>query len=407
MGNSDYVSLSKINCLSLEEFKKRLPRKMNLHILSSKKEDGRELVRLLTGENFYSYSDNLFEENIKNKVQIYSFMNYFVYDDAKTLINKINVIISSAKDAPKEKSLNFKEVVLVLNNEKIDQQIKDIKKAIDSDDVYFPFLIFLSQSNLKLSGLNPKKTFHYRTTLDSFIRCLNQIKNNNIDEKDSNDFIQISGLLRRLNLLFSYYNELGDEFSFIPTNGKKENPVEIRIENDDEFPVFINVLLLGVSGSGKSTLINLILNEKKSIEGGTAFSTTSKDIIVYKTSNAPIRFYDVKGIEDESTIENYSKLLEKYNGKNNSSIDAINAIIYCVEYTNGTLFKKQEYKLFDLLVEHDIPILFAVTKMRFDPDIKIKNSKTKKSRREIIDRIKNAIKTLIEESLKKKKKSKR
>lgn len=63
----------------------------------------------------------------------------------------------------------------------------------------------------------------------------------------------------------------------------------------------MNVLLMGRSGSGKSTLINLLLDEKKSIEGGTGFSTTSKDIVVYKKDCIPLRFYDVKGIESEET----------------------------------------------------------------------------------------------------------
>jgi hypothetical protein len=36
----------------------------------------------------------------------------------------------------------------------------------------------------------------------------------------------------------------------------------------------------------------------KSIEGGSGHSTTSKKIIVYKKRLFPIRFYDVKGIED-------------------------------------------------------------------------------------------------------------
>ena len=38
----------------------------------------------------------------------------------------------------------------------------------------------------------------------------------------------------------------------------------------------MNILLLGESGAGKSTLLNLIVGEKKSLEGGNGFSTTSK-----------------------------------------------------------------------------------------------------------------------------------
>ncbi len=44
--------------------------------------------------------------------------------------------------------------------------------------------------------------------------------------------------------------------------------------------------------------------KKKSFEGGIGNSTTSKDIQVYKKSGIPLRFYDVKGIENEQTVKN-------------------------------------------------------------------------------------------------------
>ena len=69
--------------------------------------------------------------------------------------------------------------------------------------------------------------------------------------------------------------------------------------------------MIGRTGAGKSTLINLILEEKKSLEGGDGFSTTSKNILVYKKNNLALRFYYVKGIEcDENTLKNYVKYLK-------------------------------------------------------------------------------------------------
>ena len=208
--------------------------------------------------------------------------------------------------------------------------------------------------------------------------------------------------IRKINVLFSYYNELGDLFSFKNSKGEE---VSIKIEDDINIAVFINVLLLGRSGSGKSTLINLLLDEKKSIEGGTGFSTTSKNIVVYQKTDIPLRFYDVKGIENEETVKNYSEILKKYNGKNNSSNDAINAIFYCMEYkSTGTIIEEMENKLFEKLVEFDIPILFIFTKCPYNPYKENKNKKAKKAREIEREKILNAIKDLLKSIFKKKKK---
>ena len=72
-------------------------------------------------------------------------------------------------------------------------------------------------------------------------------------------------------------------------NSNNEEKI-INNEGESDSPVFINILLIGNSGAGKSTLINLILEEKKSLEGGNGFSTTSKNILVYKKANLALRF---------------------------------------------------------------------------------------------------------------------
>ena len=103
------------------------------------------------------------------------------------------------------------------------------------------------------------------------------------------------------------------------------------------FPISVNILLLGHTGVGKSKLLNIILGEKKSLEGGTGVSTTTKDMIVYRKSNSAIKFYDVRGIEDGKSVENYIQILTLLNGNKYFTYDSINAIFYCMEFkTSGT-----------------------------------------------------------------------
>jgi len=391
-------AFNKTTNLTLEEFEKQLPRKMAIHLLSNQLEDCKKFIKKFTGEKMKN-TNKL--EDIKKKINLFSFMNYNIYNDATKLMNEIEEKITNVSKNPK--SSVFSEVLVILENTDLKTQINEIKcrfkknKHMKKYPYYIPFLIIISPEEIELKDFFKPKTFYFKITL-------NEILNFNIprflEGKKEEINPEISDFIRELNIIFCYYNELGDEFSFINSENKL---ISINIEDDTNITVFVNFLLLGRTGSGKSTLINIFLEEMKSIEGGaTGFSTTSKKIIVYKKKGRPIRFYDVKGIESEKSVDNYDKIMEYFNIIKNVSHDSINAIFYCIQYTkDGTIILEEEYKLFEKLIQFDVPIIFIITKTPYDPDKNSNDEDIEQNRNTERETIKNAIFNLIKDSFKK------
>ena len=375
-------------CLSLKDFYKMTPRKMTIHVLSNNIKDCVSFIEYLAKEKIDERKRELYQINIKNKKNLFSFMNYKIYDSPEIILESLKTKSKKIQQDPKKLNFYYSEVIIVLGNE--EYHIESLKKGIIEDDIlsenyYTPFIIFLTPLDLDLNDFTHSKTFQYK-----FI--LNDILNFKLDQTDNNCFSEICEFFRKLYILFSYYNELGDVFSFINSEGKK---CLVKIEDDTNITVFINILLLGKSGSGKSTLLNCILDEKKSIEGGIGISTTTKNILIYQKKNIPLRFYDVRGIENENTVQNYINILSNFYGERVSAKESINAIFYCMEYKNGTIVEQMENKIFQKLIEFRIPILFIITKCPFNPYKKTAKIKTNIDREKKCNKIQNVVLSII------------
>ena len=381
--NTILNKLNKQKDFNLEKFIEETPRKLNLHILSSDCKDCISFVEYLTNVHFQNNQNKLLLGQIPEKLTLFSLMNYFVYDNECKMMDSI---IKKGKEASNNNDKNnstFSEVVIILDNSEINCQIDEIRKNLSQKDIFrnehfVPFFIFITPKILNLSDF-------LETNISQYKIILNDILKNNVKKNK-----EISDLYRKINILFSYYNELGDEFSFVNSKGEK---IEIKTDNIDS-PISLNILLIGRTGVGKSSLLNIILEEKKSLVGGTRVSTTTKDIMVYRKCNTPVKFYDVRGIEDEKSVENYIKILTELNGILKKTYDSINVIFYCMDYLSETLIYENEKRIFEKLIDFEVPIFFIINKTPPTPKKKDKKinfeNKKKETEKVIHNYIKNA-----------------
>ena len=93
---------------------------------------------------------------------------------------------------------------------------------------YVPFLLILSPNKkIDIKDFLSSKTFHYKISLED-IDSSSILKGTNQKNEESSEFI------RKLNILFCYYNELGDEFSFFNSDNKLV-PINIEDDTNDTF----------------------------------------------------------------------------------------------------------------------------------------------------------------------------
>jgi len=126
----------------------------------------------------------------------------------------------------------FSEVLIILDNNNIENQINEIKKQFKENkenemDSYFnPFIIIISPKEIELKGLEKSKTFQYKINLKDIFSYFK--------EKKGPKKTEVFAFFRKLNILFCYYNELGDKFSFINSDNE-EVFINIEDETDDTF----------------------------------------------------------------------------------------------------------------------------------------------------------------------------
>ena len=346
------------------------------------------------GDNISLLYNNLIEkkQNVNEQTILFSFWEYFFFQGSyDEQLEKIkNEFLKHQNEFQKRRIEDkkrvgkiFYEVILVNLPKKDDQKIIEIFNNFGKEfDVYCPFIIFLfdeEETNVENSIRNliiNSEDDYYISPLKIFAFKYDKIIDNNFD------------LFKRLYRICSYYNELGDQF-ILWTKENKSFPCSL-ISSD--FPVYINIFCLGKSGAGKSTFLNMFFNEKRSREGGTGNSCTTK-IIRYGLDKIPIRIYDIPGFEDDKTVELVYEKLRQAKEEMNNDRDRIHIILYFINYSGETLFYEMENKIINVIKENNsnIKIIFVLTHCKTDPYIHNKEHRALNKLKKNIEKIVNSI----------------
>lgn len=110
------------NKWELDEFQKETPRKMTLHILSKNRDICVSFIEFLTNEKLGDGSNELLEKQIIKKLNLFSFINYKIYNKASELMKSIiQAIIDDKKNLAPNSPIKstYSEVVIIIDNSDI------------------------------------------------------------------------------------------------------------------------------------------------------------------------------------------------------------------------------------------------------------------------------------------------
>ncbi len=320
---------------------------MNIYIISEKAniivEEIKESMKGKNEKDLNKNNDNL-DKNI---------ISYWKFTSLEgSLPNKLELLLNILKkkiNACINDSQQFKEIYIIDNDgisqDNINELFDKLNDILDENGEYYhPFIIFLTKEEISVNyedydNLDVKKI--------SFLLF-------------SEDQFPLSDLISKLIQIFSYYNELGDKFEI---NGYPY----YSITDFNNFPTYINILIMGRSQSGKSTFINLLLDEKRAKEGGNNFGCSQKPI-KYKISNYPIRLYDTIGFEDDDkNIKDIINYLKKVDDQMNLLKEKIHLVLYFIDGGAGNKISKNEKILLKEIQKRNLMTFFIVTKFNYDP----------------------------------------
>ena len=191
-----------------------------------------------------------------------------------------------------------------------------------------PFILFITNKddNSKMSDLYQFITNEFFDKRNLFI--LKFDKSDEYIEKINKFFINC----------MNYYHEVGN------------NEINYQLNT-------FNILICGQAGVGKSTFINQFMQEKVANEGE-GLSITHK-IANYVHPKYPIRIYDTPGFENEDTVANVRRTIEKLEKDLTDSNKHIDLILYFNQLKERN-FLQLEMELIQWLIKENKKIIFVL-----------------------------------------------
>ena len=301
--------------------------------------------------------------NIKNEIipqkmnEIYC--NFFTHPSLHWKNYLFNTISEEVITESVSFCKNNEKCVLIVYSHSLNAHSEKILTQINSiNEVHHPFIIFITEvdENANADSLLHKQKY----LIDPRNLLYTHYVKDTIDET----------IMIRLLRICSYYNELGDSFSFPQTKLKEPITKDVSIKkgiisNDlnlynKSYSSTINILLAGQPGVGKSSFINMILGEKRCKEGK-GKPVTSK-IVKYLHQKYPITLYDTPGFESEKDVNRVMSLIEEIKRHLLDGKDQIHFILFLINAETSRTLLANDIIFIKKLYELKIDVFFVVTR---------------------------------------------
>ena len=250
------------------------PYYLNLHMIG----ESLYLLKLYLTRNIYTVTKS------SNKNQPNSIYNAwdFYYKYNSNIELQIEEAFKKYEDNKSKTEINSKEVLIVHAPNKDSEIINIIFSKMENLKRlhYIPLILFLIDDYKNGDKIIPDKKL-YPSLDSSLIMTAEYIKEKEyifeseqkeLTEEGYEKMEKIKNILLRF---CSYYNDLGDRFSF--GTGDKQINYDLT---ETYYPFTINICCIGRFGKGKSTCVNCLLGETKARESKSGASATKNKIII-------------------------------------------------------------------------------------------------------------------------------